>query len=153
MKTFETTADILRNARDFHLHVEKFCQELREQSSNDRSKMLLDYMLRDASKSIAELENFIQHTSKPALKSWVQITLEHSPKDFFEGLPTHDDMSFEEIGTLGQQIDQYLVEVFNALGDIVVTDELHVIFANLAEIETNRKRRLSQAINSLMREM
>ena len=153
MKTFETIKDILDNTQHFHHYAANFYQDMDERSSNQRTKMLLSYMHKHHKEASAELARFIEGTSDAILKTWVKITLEKSPEDFFNHLSFHDDMTHEEVGSLGQQVDAYLVSVFDDLRVIASTDETQEIFQNLMEMEMAIKRRLSQAVNSLLREM
>lgn len=153
MKTFETVKDIFENTQNFYHYAAEFYQQLGEQASNERTKMLLSYMYKHEQDAARGLKQFTQHTDKSVLNTWVQITLENSPKDFFKGLSFNDNMSLEEVGMLGQKVDTYLVDVFKDLEDIAATEDLREIFQNLMEMEKTKKRRLSQAVNSLIREM
>jgi len=153
MKTVETIKDIFENTLKFHRYAAQFYQKLDVDSSNERTKMLLNYMQRHHTDAVSELEKFTQHTAEAVLNTWVQVTLEQSPEDFFNGLSFHSDMSHQEVGTLGQQVDTYLVNVYEELSEIAATGELRAIFKNLMEMEVARKRQLSQAVNSLFREM
>ncbi|PWQ95255.1 hypothetical protein [Leucothrix arctica] len=153
MKTFETIKDIFDNTEKFHSYAADFYDKLDEESSNPRTKMLLSYVKKHHKAAVKELKKFTEHTSDAVLKTWVQVTLEKSPEDFFSHLSFHKDMNHEEVGALGQQVDGYLVDVYDEMKDVASTDELRGIFQNLMEMEVTRKRRLSQAVNSLLREM
>ena len=153
MKTFETVKDILDNTQHFHQYAADFYQQMVKRSSNQRTKMLLSYMHKHHKEVAVDLERFIEGTATGILNTWVKITLEKSPEDFFNHLSFHDDMPHEEVGALGQQVDAYLVGVFDELRSTASTDESQVIFQNLMEMEMSIKRRLSQAVNSLLREM
>lgn len=153
MKTFETVKDIFENTQNFHHFAAEFYQQLGEQTSNERTKMLLSYMYKHEQDSASALKQFAQHTDKSVLNTWIQITLENSPKDFFKGLSAHNNMSLEEVGVLGQKVDAYLVDVFDDLQVVAATEDHREIFRNLMEMEKTKKRRLSQAVNSLIREM
>ena len=153
MKTFETIKDILDNTQHFHRYAADFYKNMKDRSSNERTKMLLSYMHKHHKEVGVEMKRFIQDTSSAILSTWVKITLEKSPEDFFKGLSFHDDMSPEAVGALGQQVDAYLVGVFDELKSAASSDDSQVIFQNLMEMEVSRKRRLSQAVNSLLREM
>ena len=148
MKTFETIKDIFENTEKFHSYAADFYDKLDEESSNPRTKMLLSYVKKHHKAAVKELKKFTEHTSDAVLNTWVQVTLEKSPEDFFSNLSFHKDMNHEEVGALGQQVD-----VYEEMKGVASTDELRTIFQNLMEMEVTRKRRLSQAVNSLLREM
>ena len=153
MKTFETIEDIFDNTEKFHRYAADFYQKLDEESTNPRTNMLLSYVHKHHKAAVKELKKFTEGTPDSVLKTWVQVTLEKSPEDFFSHLSFHKDMTHEEVGALGQQVDGYLVDVYEELSKIASTEELRTIFQNLMEMEVTRKRRLSQAVNSLLREM
>ncbi len=45
MKTFETVADVLDNARKFHCYAANFYKKLQSGPTGEREKMLLGYMV------------------------------------------------------------------------------------------------------------
>ena len=153
MKTFETVLDILENALAFHRFAENLYQTLSEKNNDERVSMLLCYMRDYANELACELEKFTRRISPADSKTWVQITLEESPEEFFAKLGIKDEMTVEDVNRLGQQIEQYLTDLFGELVAIAATESLRDIFQNLMDMEVMIKRRLSQATNSILREM
>lgn len=83
----------------------------------------------------------------------MQITLEMSTEQLFGGLAVNSEIGVSELNEVGQQVDAYLVDVFEDLSAVAATDQLRDIFRSLMDMETSRKRGLSQAVNSLLLDM
>lgn len=153
MKTFETVQEILENTQAFHSYATNFYRNLNNDCKNERVKMLLKYMYTQEEKTAREIGAFIQHSSKSVLGTWVQITLEVSTEKFFGGFAINTEIGVNELNEIGQQVDAYLVDVFEDLSTVAATDQLRDIFQNLMDMETSRKRGLSKAVNSLLLDM
>lgn len=150
MKTFETVRDILDNTHAFHTYAAEYYKELSRDSKNERVIMLLQYMHGQEEKTSNEFAEFRQRASKSVLGTWVQITLEISTEEFFAGLVVHNNMCVDELSGIGQQVEAYLVDVFEALSIVAATGEVRDIFQNLMDMEISRKRNLSRAANSVL---
>jgi hypothetical protein len=153
MYTFKTAEDVLENTKKFHQYTASFFRTLKDEAEDERAQMLLGFMSDHEDKMGQSLKDYEQHASKSVLGTWIQYTLEESAKGFIDGLATHDNMSCDEISELGQQIDLFLVNVFEELMETAATEEVREVFQSIMNMEVEKKHSLTRAANSLSWDM
>ena len=148
MKTFETAADVLGNAQDFHRQAAALYGDLQAQHPTERVRMLLGFLRDHELRKEKALATFVGHASEKLLGTWLQYTPEEIPANFLAGLGTHPAMSLEEVAAMGQAVDSYLMNMFDDLSSNAGCEELREVFANLMTMERAEKLSLTRAAHN-----
>jgi hypothetical protein len=149
MKTFETAQDVLDNAKELHHLAGRLYQQLHDNIGNDRAKMLLSYMIDHEEKMEQNITRYEDHAPQSILGTWMQYTLEESPQRFIEALETSANMTIGEITLMGQQVDTYLVNLFEEVTHTAATNNISDVFKSLMVMQEEEKHTLTRAANSL----
>ncbi|MEE8057762.1 MAG: hypothetical protein V3T17_08010 [Pseudomonadales bacterium] len=149
MKTFETAQDVLNNARELHHRAGELYRQMRDDSKDDRARMLLNFMSEHEQRMETSLARYEQHAPQSVLQTWMQYTLEEPPELFIQRLGITAEMTIDDITALGQKVDNYLVDLFEEVTETAATNELKEVFQNLVAMEEEEKHSLTRAANSL----
>lgn len=149
MKTFETVTDVLDNARHFHHYAETVYLGLQRELSNERAKMLLGFMAEHEKGMENTLQQFSRKSPAHILDTWIQFTVEESPKAFFDEAQQGLAHTVDGISAMGQRADSYLEAVFQTAEEMATSGDVKELFGHLVSLEVREKRQLSNATNSL----
>ncbi len=98
----------------------------------------------------AVLGLFADGSSKAVLDTWIQFTVEESPKVFFDNLSTEAVYTVDSITAIGQQADTYLTSVFDEAVSTAPSVELAELFKDISAKELIEKQHLSRSSDSLL---
>lgn len=149
MRTFETAQDVLDNARELHRLAGFLYQQLRDKAHDDRARMLLGYMVDHEQTMANNIARYERSAPAGILGTWIQYTLEESPQGFIDALDVNDNMSIDDITKIGQQVDSYLVNLFEDVMQTAASPSLQDVFRSLMSMEEEEKHTLTRAANSL----
>lgn len=149
MKTFETAAEVLQNARHFHQLAASFYQQLELIQQDERGRMLLQHLARHECNRQEQLDEFLRHVGETELATWIQYTLEEVPERFLSQLPVSENMTVAEIQSLGQRVESYTEDLYGGLAATTSCRRLHDVFTNLRDQQLQEKQSLTRASANL----
>lgn len=150
MKSFETVADVVDNAIAIHKGAEELYRELRSKSQNARTQLLLDYMIKHEQQMENSVHNLRRSGSAGVLGTYIQYTLEESPKVYLASLAeVFPDPTADQVCDIGLRLDGYLVELFEGARKEIDAPKAIEFLQDLMNLEALERRKLSQTLNSL----
>lgn len=147
---FEQTRDVIDHVGDFHLRASRLYAELQQHASDQRVRMLLDYLGRHQQNLAHKILEFKQDSSKVVLNSWFKYTHD---EDIFKPLQAVDrqsDLNFDAVLDLAVRLDEQLLELYQEMAERARSSEVKEIFNNLLLREMEEKQKLMHAALGLM---
>ncbi len=150
MKSFETVGDLVDNAIAIHRGAEQLYRGLREQTTDTRSHLLLDYMIKHEQQMETSVNNLRRSGSQGVLGTYIQYTLEEAPKAYLASLSeSFPSPSADQVCDIGLRLDGYLVELFEGARKEIDAPKAMDFLQDLMDLEALERRKLSQTLNSL----
>ncbi len=150
MRTFETVQNVVDNAIEFHRQAAALYWRLDERLSDPRARMLLDYMRGHHLSMEDNVERVKRGASESVLGTYLQYTLEETPRRYLENLVKDlDAPGTDEIGELGSRVDDYLVDLFEEALQEVDSAKAEEFLKDLLDLERLERRKLTLTLNSL----
>ncbi len=144
--------EILNYARDFHLQVGEFYQQLADKAESSRVKLLLDYMIRHEKHLERALKDYEQGISTQALNAWYQYSKEQRTFKPLDAMKYSKLMTVEDVMAIGTTIDNCLITSYKGVAETATTPEIREIFDNLLQMEEQQKHvkaRIALGINDM----
>lgn len=138
--TFTSGHDVIEHAIRYLTRIRDALDELQERDHGERVKMLLDSVEVDQRNLLGSLERLLENTSRKALNTFTQYTVE---------LPTEIEMPEEPLTTLGlvqwlQEYNHHLQQMFTKISENQDSEEASNVFAGVAQQVESHDRRLSK---------
>lgn len=147
---FEQTRDVIDHVGDFHLQASRLYAELQQHASNQRVRMLLDYLARHQQSLAHKILEFKQETSKVVLNSWFKYTHDEDILKPLQTVDRHSDLDFDAALDLAVRLDAQLLELYQEMAERARSSEVKEIFNNLLLREMEEKQKLMHAALGLM---
>ncbi len=148
MTSFQQVRDIINHSVDFHKQAHTLYSRLMVNSTNERSKLLLNYLISHSKKLIETYQRY-QTESHHALDTWIQYTSQHNHNDFFQKLDPESDLSVSEVEELGFCLDNYMLSLYKELKEHAEFGPAEDFFVDILDGEEKQKRQLSYAVGAL----
>jgi rubrerythrin len=147
---FEQTKDVIDHVEDFHHQAGRLYAELRQRASNQRVRMLLDYLARHQESLARKICEFKQDSSKVVLNSWFKYTHDEDILKPLQAVDRQSDLDFEAALDLAVRLDEQLLELYQEMAERARSSEVKDIFNNLLLREMEEKQKLMHAALGLM---
>lgn len=147
---FEQTQDVLNHVGNFHRQASLLFRTLNEKASNQRVRMLLDYLARHEDTLAKNVAEFRNSASPQVLNSWFKYTHD---EDIFAPILATDgqaDMPFDAVVELAFGLDEKLLELYREMAERARALEVKDIFNSLLLQELQEKRKLMHSALGLM---
>lgn len=149
MKTFKQLYEVIKNARSFHLNIAEIYNQLITNTKDNRAKLLLRHMHEHELRMANNLKNYSLINPAKVMQTWIQYTPEESPREVLQGINLTGILDIEEINRLGQQVDQYFLNLYQSIYSSIDVVEVREVFGSLKQIQEKERITLSMASNSL----
>ena len=147
---FESTRDVLKHAKDFHLQLHDFFDRLAKQENIPRTQLLLEYMISQEQSLVESLDHFEKQTPSGVLDTWLQYANDES----ILKIPNIDlfqpKISVDAILELSMKMSDKLIEVYKLVEGEVNEYKVKEIFNNLADMQMQKQKRISMNFDRLM---
>ena len=147
---FEKARDAFNHASLFHTELSKLYQRSANQENTDKTKLLLNYLVKHEQELADGLDNYQQDAPAALLDTWFQYTNDidilkvPEPEAFFTKKP------IETIVEFSFKIADALIEFYEKMASQADKTTLKEAFTNLASMQKQEKRKLSMNIDRLM---
>lgn len=142
---YKTVKDVVDYSRKLHQQISKLYQEISQDQTQERVKMLLDYLQRHESHLEKSLCQFEQDKSQKVLDSWFQYAPDQSITEVLEGIEISNNMSTDEVIVMALKLDDYFIELYEGMVENASSSAVKSVFQNLLDMEQQEKIRTSRA--------
>jgi hypothetical protein len=140
---FVTVRDILHRVQEFHRRLGEAYEKSRDEARNERSRLLLDFMVKEEEKLQRALEDCGKEAPEGVLDTWIQFVPQRPLEEISKDLHLRPDMTMDEIMDRAMKVDQALIDVFRRLGT-ANTSRVREFFNGLAEMEAARNSEVAK---------
>ena len=142
---YKTVKDVVDYSRKLHQQISKLYQEISQDQTQERVKMLLDYLQRHEAHLEKSLNQFEHDKSQAVLDSWFQYAPDQSITEVLESIEITNHMSTDEVITMALKLDDYFIELYEGMVENASSSAVKSVFQNLLEMEQQEKIRTSRA--------
>lgn len=137
--------DVVDYSRKLHQQISKLYQEISQDQTQERVKMLLDYLQRHEAHLEKSLNQFEHDKSQAVLDSWFQYAPDQSITEVLESIEITNHMSTDEVIAMALKLDDYFIELYEGMVENASSSAVKSVFQNLLEMEQQEKIRTSRA--------
>lgn len=147
---FDQTGEVLHYVEHFHEELAKKYTELAEHITEQRPRMMLDYMSSREAEMAEAVRSFAHGSLDRALKEWDPFTIDDTAirKRLRDGL--HPEATADELLGLGLELAAWLEGLFIRLEAKSGTPDQKALFASLRDRAEREKHKLARNANMLM---
>ena len=142
---YKTVKDVVDYSRKLHQKISKLYQEISQDQTQERVKMLLDYLQRHEAHLEKSLNQFEHDKSQAVLDSWFQYAPDQSITEVLESIEITNHMSTDEVIAMALKLDDYFIELYEGMVENASSSAVKSVFQNLLEMEQQEKIRTSRA--------
>ncbi|WP_027721746.1 hypothetical protein [Maridesulfovibrio zosterae] len=144
MTTVQTAKDVIDQVKAFHRKLGDFYQNLSDKVEKERVKILLEYMSRHQDNLAAILEEYEADLSENILNTWFMYVNKECDLTPFFNANLGPDMTAQQIIKVAVELDQCLLETYEAMLHKEVPDEVTKVFQGLLEMEKKEKNKMAK---------
>ncbi len=141
---FDQTKDVLEHAREFHRKLGTFYEELKESTSKERIRALLDYMSRHE-KHIGDcLAQYEEQVSDNVLDTYLKYASESTRITDISDFEIKPEMDVADVMAAAMHFDACLIEFYREMAQRALSEKVREVFENLLEMEQHEQLELSK---------
>jgi len=146
---YKTVKDVVDHSRRLHQQISQIYSDMSQQHTQERVKMLLDYLQRHEKHLEEVLCQFEQDKSQKVLDSWFQYAPDQDLTEVLAQINIKDDMSTDEIIAMALKLDDYFIELYENMVENSHSSDAKSVFQNLLEMEKQEKIRTARTALTL----
>jgi rubrerythrin len=147
---FENAREALKHASIFHLELSKLYTRLLETTKDEKTRMLISYLIKQEEDLAQSLKSYEKETPSGVLDTWMQYANDANILKIPKIEALHEDASSNDILAISSQITNELLALYAQVEQQVDEDEVKEIFANLANMQSQKLKRVSMNFDRLM---
>lgn len=141
--------DILEHIRRYHHQLANQLEELKAHESDQRIRLLLDYMARHEINFEKTLSGYEKDTAKSILATWIKYVPDDAITEAANQLNLHGEMPADEILAAVMAFDRALTDMYRELADETSVPRVQELFTKLIDLENRKDRQFSISILGL----
>ncbi len=141
---FDQTRDVLGHAREFHQKLSVFYDGLKESTSKERARALLDFMSRHEKHLADGLAQYEEQVSDNVLDTYFKYESESTGLTASADFEIKPDMDVDDVIAAAMHFDTCLVEFYREMAQRALSEKVREIFENLLEMEKHEQIELSK---------
>lgn len=141
---FDQTREVLEHAREFHQRLSVFYAELRDSTSKERTRALLDYMSRHEQYLDDCLSQFEEQVSNNVLDTYFKYGSEASPISEIREFEINSEMTLDDVVAAAMHFDACLIQFYTEMAQRALSNTIREIFENLLIMEQHEQIELSK---------
>ncbi|MEN8254254.1 MAG: hypothetical protein ABFR33_02180 [Verrucomicrobiota bacterium] len=141
---FDQTKDVLEHAREFHRKLSVFYGGLKESTSKERVRTLLDYMSRHEKYLDDCLAQYEEQVSDNVLDTYFKYESESNGLAAIDTFEIKPDMDVDDVVAAARHFDDYLIAFYREMAQRALSEKVREIFENLLEMEKHEQIELSK---------
>lgn len=138
---FQTLRDAIHFARELHEEIGDRYANLRNQTAQERTRMLLDYLTRHERHLEQVLGRYERDTSRTILDAWYQYAPNHTAEEITASIELFAEMGVDEILGQALRLDDYFIEIYREMASAAPNVHVREVCQNLLDMEQNEKMR------------
>lgn len=146
---FDQTKDVLEHARDFHQRLSVFYDDLKESTTKERARALLDYMSRHERYLDDCLAQYEEQVSDNVLDTYFKYGSEASKIAEISEFEIKPEMNAEDVIAAAMHFDACLIEFYREMAQRSLSTKVREVFENLLVMEQHEQIELSKQMIGL----
>ncbi|WP_027183062.1 ferritin family protein [Desulfovibrio inopinatus] len=142
--TSQTARDVIDQTKAFHKKLGNFYQELSDKVERERVKILLEYMSRHHDNLAAIMDEYEESVSESILDTWFMYVHKECDLTPFFDANLGSDMTAQQVIKVAMELDQCLLETYEAMLQNEIPDNVSEVFQNMLEMEKQEKIALAK---------
>lgn len=141
---YKTVKDVVDHSRRLHQQISQLYQDIKQEQSQERVKMLLDYLQRHEDHLEESLDKFEKDKSQKVLDSWFQYAPDQDISAVLEQIEITDHMSVDEVILMALKLDDYFIDLYEGMVEHSSSSAVKSVFQNLLDMEQQEKIRTAR---------
>lgn len=146
---YKTVKDVVDHSRRLHQQISQLYRDMSQKHSQERVKMLLDYLQRHEQHLEEALCQFEKDKSQKVLDSWFQYAPDQDLTQVLAEIAVHDQMSTDEVIAMALKLDDYFIELYENMVESSHSSDAKSVFQNLLDMEKQEKIRTARTALTL----
>lgn len=146
----ESVKEAVDWTQNFHQNLARSLQEKKLEASDERTKMLLDYLGDCEQSLVSNLESLKSSADAHVLKTWgYEYMKDFPPKKSLDHGRALSDMDNEQIVKHVEERHNEVIELYDHLKSKAQIPEVYSFIEQIIDIERNEAQRIAQSANRL----
>lgn len=141
---YKTVKDVVDHSRRLHQQISQLYQDIKQEQSQERVRMLLDYLQRHEDHLEESLDKFEKDKSQKVLDSWFQYVPDQDISAVLEQIEITDHMSVDEVILMALKLDDYFIDLYEGMVEHSSSSAVKSVFQNLLDMEQQEKIRTAR---------
>ncbi len=141
---FDQTRDVLGHAREFHQKLSVFYDGLKESTSKERARALLDFMSRHEKHLADGLAQYEEQVSDNVLDTYFKYGSENTKITSVDDFEIKPEMNIDDVMAAAMHFDACLIEFYREMARRALSEKVREVFENLLEMEQHEQLELSK---------
>jgi len=128
---YKQISHILENIQTFHGELVTFYEQMKNKVENERTKMMLDFVIKKERKHEECLKNYIETAPVRILNSWISDNAELpnlSLSECAKSIQTRSSFTVEDVSEITLKIDDCVIKIYHALENQTDNTDLKELF-------------------------
>ncbi|MAA70576.1 MAG: hypothetical protein CL679_02490 [Bermanella sp.] len=141
---YKTVKDVVDHSRQLHHQISELYQKIGQEQTQERVKMLLDYLQRHEAHLEESLKQFENDKSQKVLETWFQYAPDQDLSEVLSGIEINDHMSTDDVIVMALKLDDYFIELYGNMVENSSSSAVKSVFQNLLDMEQQEKIRTAR---------
>ncbi|MGR6874779.1 hypothetical protein ACU6U9_21405 [Pseudomonas sp. HK3] len=149
---YKTVKDVVDHSRQLHQQISNLYQEMGQDQTQERVKMLLVYLQRHEEHLEKSLNQFEHDKSQKVLDNWFQYAPDQNISELLDNIEINNHMTTDEVVEMALKLDDYFIELYEGMVENATSSAVKSVFENLLDMEKQEKIRTARtalAINDI----
>jgi len=149
MNNFNNVEDFLKQNQKLHSRIAEFYQSLSMQAENQRTKLLLDILIKHELELLDFVSAYLDKASNKTREAFIQFDPEQNLDALFSAEFKHPEVTSEQVEALADRFNQYFSNIYQGIAKSNESQEVEKVFDNLHQHAEQKKKQLSIDINEM----
>ncbi|MDN2662692.1 hypothetical protein [Psychromonas sp. 14N.309.X.WAT.B.A12] len=149
MNNFNNVHDFLKQNQKLHSRIAEFYQSLSKDAENQRTKLLLDILIKHELELLDFISNYLDKASDKTQKAFIQFDPEQNLDALFSTDFNRTQVTSEQVEALADRFNQYLSDIYQGISKSNESQEVKIVFDNLHQHTEQKKKQLSIELNEM----
>jgi len=149
MNNFNNVEDFLKQNQKLHSRIAEFYQSLSMQAENQRTKLLLDILIKHELELLDFVSAYLDKASNKTREAFIQFDPEQNLDALFSTEFKHPEVTSEQVEALADRFNQYFSNIYQGIAKSNESQEVEKVFDNLHQHAEQQKKKLSIELNEM----
>ena len=146
---FETLRDVIQFSRELHEELAERYEDVRDHSTRERARLLLDYLARHERHLQQSLQRYQRDAADRLLDAWFSYMPEHRLEDIVAEVEMFADMEVDQILAEALKLDDHLIALYREMAQRAPSVQVREVCQNLLQLEASEQIRAARGALSL----